>query len=122
MSGDSAQWVVECLRSKHEALDSIPKHQKSPKHVCKPSSWDAEAGSDHSQLHGELEVSLGYLRPCLKINRQVEYRKFLEDLSSELAHCHSSHSFGQCEPYNQVQAESKDARPPTKRSWPNTVL
>lgn len=61
------------------------------------------------------------MRPCLN-KRTGEHRKFLEDLSSELAHCHSAHSFGQGELHNQVQAESKDAGPPTKRSRGNAVL
>ena len=61
------------------------------------------------------------MRPCLN-KRTGEYRKFLEDLSSDLAHCHSALSFGQGELHNQVQAESEDARPPTKRSRGNTVL
>lgn len=67
---------VLALPNMREALESDPPALYKPGVVapsCHPSTPEVETGRSgvlgHSQMHSELEVSLTYVRPCLKENQ-----------------------------------------------------
>lgn len=51
-------------------------HKACAVHACDPSSWEAEAEranvQGHHRLHNKLRVSLEYIRPYLKRNKQQQ--------------------------------------------------
>lgn len=61
-----------------EALDLTlaPHKQAVVSHTCHPSIRKVEAGDlggqDHPGLHGKLEASLSYMKPCLRNQKDLE--------------------------------------------------
>ena len=63
-------------------------------HICKPSTWEVEAGGSevrgHPQLHSEFEASLGYIRASLKTGNKVRHGGTGCDPSTEEAEVSAS--------------------------------